>query len=211
MRIMMTCVAILTMTLLWPASNAAKTHSTTASATVIPADTLAVSPHGAGLSAVSFTFEADSTAAPADSLAGPENILESLALDDQFDIIQPPALKKRLQDGRIQSQAHQDKRTEEKKHESAIKPRTSSGFRVEVFSDNNLRTAKSGASQRRAAVMSRVPQYRVYMTFDSPFWRVRVGDFSNRGAADAAAAEIRRAIPQNAHDVRVVRCTINNR
>ena len=209
MRIMMTLVAALSMSLLWPATYAARTPQSPAPATVIPADTLAVAPHSSDF-AVSFTFESDSTAN--DTVAAPEHIRESLALADQFTIIQPPALKKRLEDGRIQSQAHKNGRNkDDKEHKSAIKPRTSSGFRVEVYADNNLRTAKSGASQRRAAVMSRVPQYRVYMTFDSPFWRVRVGDFSNRGAADAAAAEIRRAIPQNARDVRVVRCTINNR
>ena len=132
------------------------------------------------------------------------NIVEELTSTGKVTIVQPPALLKRLQSGNaFEKQA-------ETTQPSSVKARTISGFRVEVFADNNVRTAKSKASQKRALLMSRFPSHRVYLTFESPFWRVRVGDFKNRGAADACMAEIRQAIPSIGGDLRVVRCTINN-
>ena len=63
------------------------------------------------------------------------------------------------------------------------RPRAGTGFRVEVFAGNNVRTAKSRATAKRRNLMARLPQYRVYLTFQSPYWRVRVGDFRTRGEA----------------------------
>lgn len=89
------------------------------------------------------------------------------------------------------------------------RPRSGSGFRVEVFADNNVRTAKSRATAKRRHLMARLPQYRVYLTFQSPYWRVRVGDFRTRGEAEGAMAEIRRIFPSFSSDLRIVRDRIN--
>lgn len=132
------------------------------------------------------------------------NIVESLTESGKISIIQPPALQTRLQSG------NDFEKEDEEEKPSAVQARTISGFRVEVFADNNVRTAKTKASQKRALLMSRLPSYKVYLTFESPFWRVRVGDFKNRGAADACMAEIKQAIPSIGGDLRIVRCTINN-
>lgn len=132
------------------------------------------------------------------------DIVEALTQTGKITIVQPPALQKRLESGNSF-----DKR-DEVSRPSAVQSRTVSGFRVEAFADNNVRTAKTKASQRRALIMSRFPSQRVYLTFESPFWRVRVGDFKNRGAADACMAELRQAIPSLSSDLRVVKCTINN-
>lgn len=86
---------------------------------------------------------------------------------------------------------------------------TRTGFRVEVFADNNVRTAKARAAAKRTQLMSRLPQYRVYVTFEAPFWRVRLGDFATKAAADAAMAQVRQALPSAGADLRVVRCQIN--
>lgn len=132
------------------------------------------------------------------------DIVEALTRTGNITIVQPPALQKRLESGNSY-----DKR-DEASRPSAVQSRTVSGYRVEAFADNNVRTAKTKATQRRALIMSRFPSQRVYLTFESPFWRVRVGDFKNRGAADACMAELRHAIPTLASDLRVVKCTINN-
>ena len=89
------------------------------------------------------------------------------------------------------------------------RPRSGTGFRVEVFADNNVRTAKSRATAKRRNLMARLPQYRVYLTFQSPYWRVRVGDFRTRGEAEGAMAEIRRIFPSYSSDLRIVRDRIN--
>ncbi len=86
---------------------------------------------------------------------------------------------------------------------------SSVGFRVEIFAGNNARTAKSQASARRRNVSSRFPQYNAYLVFESPYWRVRVGDFHSRPEAEAALAEIRRAFPSYGKDLRIVRARIN--
>lgn len=89
------------------------------------------------------------------------------------------------------------------------RPRAGTGFRVEVFADNNVRTAKSRATAKRRNLMARLPQYHVYLTFQSPYWRVRVGDFRTRGEAEGAMAEIRRIFPSYSSDLRIVRDRIN--
>ena len=87
---------------------------------------------------------------------------------------------------------------------------TSVGYRVEVFADNNARTAKSQALARRRNLASRMPQYETYMVFESPYWRVRIGDFKSRSEAESALAEIRRAFPAYSHDLRIIRSRIKN-
>lgn len=83
------------------------------------------------------------------------------------------------------------------------------GFRVEVFADNNVRTAKAQATSKKNQIESRFPQYRVYLVFEAPFWRVRLGDFSNRGGAESALAEVKAAFPELRDNLRIVRSSIN--
>ena len=87
---------------------------------------------------------------------------------------------------------------------------TSVGYRVEVFADNNARTAKSQALARRRNISARLPQYDTYMVFESPYWRVRVGDFKSKSEAEHALAEIRKAFPAYSHDLRIIRSRIKN-
>lgn len=86
---------------------------------------------------------------------------------------------------------------------------TRSGYRVQVFDDNNPRTAREQAQQRQAQVAAAFPQWRTYITFNSPYWQVKVGDFRRRGEAEAALAEIREAFPSVAAYARVVPEKIN--
>lgn len=79
------------------------------------------------------------------------------------------------------------------------------GYRVQVFSDNNVRTARNEARTKQRNIMSRFPQYDSYVTYNSPYWRLRVGDFKTMEEANAALAAIRRAFPAYARELRVVR------
>lgn len=83
------------------------------------------------------------------------------------------------------------------------------GYRVQIFDDNNARTAKREAQARRSMVGGRFPEYRTYVSFNSPYWRVKIGDFRSRSEAEAALAEIRRAFPSLGSQLRVVRDRIN--
>ncbi len=83
------------------------------------------------------------------------------------------------------------------------------GYRVQVFDDNNPRTARRQAEARHSQVKSQFPQMRTYLTFNSPYWRVKVGDFRTRAEAEAAMAELRHAFPSMAAYMRIVREKIN--
>lgn len=93
--------------------------------------------------------------------------------------------------------------------EAASRQRTG-GYRVQVFLDNNPSTAKSTARSRANAISSRFPEMRTYVTYNSPYWRLRVGDFRTHAEAAAAAEELRQAFPRSAKEIRVVRDNINS-
>lgn len=83
------------------------------------------------------------------------------------------------------------------------------GYRVQIFDDNNARTAKREAQSRRSMVGSRFPEFRTYVSFNSPYWRVKVGDFHSRSEAEAAMGAIRQAFPALGPHLRIVRDRIN--
>lgn len=60
---------------------------------------------------------------------------------------------------------------------------TFSGYRIQVYMGNHQKQSKDEASQREANIKARHPELNTYLTFSSPFWRLRVGDF--RAHADA--------------------------
>lgn len=92
-------------------------------------------------------------------------------------------------------------------HRTAPSVRT--GYRVQIFDDNNPRTARAQAESANRNLRSSFPHLRSYMSFNSPYWRVKAGDFRTRGEAEAALAEIRAAFPYLAPYLRVVRDKIN--
>ena len=84
------------------------------------------------------------------------------------------------------------------------------GYRVQVYSDNNVTTAKANAEYRRKVIQQRIPGVHAYISFESPYWRVRVGDYRTQAEAQAAMQEIQGAFPAFAGDCRIVRERINN-
>lgn len=83
------------------------------------------------------------------------------------------------------------------------------GYRVQVFSDNNTRTAKAEASSKQRIIAARFPQYQTYVMYTSPYWRLKVGDFRTQQEANSAADELRRAFPSYSKEIRVVRDRVN--
>ena len=79
------------------------------------------------------------------------------------------------------------------------------GYRVQVYSDNNVTTAKANAEYRRRVIQQRMGGVRAYISFESPYWRVRVGDYRSQAEAQAAMREIQSAFPAFAGDCRIVR------
>lgn len=83
------------------------------------------------------------------------------------------------------------------------------GYRVQVFSDNNARTAKNEARSKQRVISSRFPNYQTYVMYTSPYWRLKVGDFKTQKEANAAADELRKAFPSYSKEIRVVRDRVN--
>lgn len=83
------------------------------------------------------------------------------------------------------------------------------GYRIQVFSDSNPRTAKAEAERKASAISSRFPDIKTYVTYQSPYWRLRVGDFTTFEDANDALTELKNALPAYRREMRVVRDRIN--
>lgn len=79
------------------------------------------------------------------------------------------------------------------------------GYRVQVFSSNDYRTAKGNATQIENQLRSAFPEYQVYMTYNSPFWKVRIGDFKSAEDAQKLRSQIIKTFPQYRKDCYTVR------
>lgn len=121
-------------------------------------------------------------------------------------IVQPAGLSKLLM--RVETPEESAEETEQTPGaKTAHASRT--GYRVQVFDDNNPRTARKEAESRHALIQKEFPSLRSYVTFSSPYWRVKVGDFRTRAEAEAAMAELRHAFPSMGAYMRIVRDKIN--
>lgn len=86
-----------------------------------------------------------------------------------------------------------------------------SGYRVQVFSDGrHPTTLESRAKARGSAIVARFPKYRgqVYTHSSAPNWYTRIGNFKSSAEAASAMAELKRAFPQFASEMRVVKSQI---
>ena len=79
------------------------------------------------------------------------------------------------------------------------------GYRVKVYSDNNQRQAKAKAQRIAASIGKQFPHYGLYLTYTSPYWRLRVGDFTTQESARSAMSALKAKFPSLAGDMRVVR------
>ena len=83
------------------------------------------------------------------------------------------------------------------------------GFRIQAYSDNNYKTAKASAQKRARDIAMKFPQYRSYISYKAPSWRLRIGDFKTRAEAQAALARIKKVYPNFAREMVIVRDRIN--
>ena len=117
----------------------------------------------------------------------------------------------------------EDKKKEEEKKKEELTPKkpkrqhTSQqtienrgvGYRIQAFTDNNPRTAKAAAQQRARDIAMKFPQYRSYISYKAPSWRLRIGDFKTQQEAKAALNRIKSVYPKFAREMVIVRDRIN--
>ena len=83
------------------------------------------------------------------------------------------------------------------------------GYRIQAYTDNNPRTAKASAQKRARDIAMKFPQYRSYITYKAPSWRLRIGDFKTQQEAKAALHRIKSVYPNFAREMVIVRDRIN--
>lgn len=79
------------------------------------------------------------------------------------------------------------------------------GYRIQVYSDNHPRNAKSKASAIAARVSAAFPNLRTYTIYKAPYWRLKVGDFVDHDEAVEAMRDLKKAFPAYAGDMIVIR------
>jgi hypothetical protein len=123
------------------------------------------------------------------------NILESLTKEDTIS----HASVKIHQDKRIESLLI-GKKANVSPHEQLV-----SGFRVQVFSSNQQHTAKTEAFRVEKLIRDQFPTLGVYVNYTSPFWKVRVGDFSTQAEATSFRNELISAFPTMRSETYIVK------
>lgn len=139
----------------------------------------------------------------ADSAAVPA-IVERINASGHISVRMPAALAARLCDEAGMSVGEA---VEQEERQPSANARV--GYRIQVYDDNDPRTARSEAQNRKRLVETRFPEWRSYIEFNSPYWRVKVGDFRTRSMAEGAIEEIRQAFPYMSAQLRIVRDRIN--
>jgi hypothetical protein len=79
------------------------------------------------------------------------------------------------------------------------------GYRVQIYSGNTQRTAKSEAFQVEEEFQQLLPNVPVYVSFHSPFWKVRAGNCRTMEEAHELRNQIGEAYPQLKKDLYIVR------
>lgn len=151
------------------------------------------------LAIVALCISAAMAAEPVDSLLNVPTIADHLNAGKNIKITQPDKLNNRL---RTVS-------TDLTKSSADEQPRTDGGFRILVFSGNNPRTAQAEATRRQQLLNEQFPEYAAYVSYDAPYWRLKVGDFRKYDDATGALGRLKAAMPAYAREMRIVRERIN--
>ncbi|MGM9746847.1 MAG: SPOR domain-containing protein [Paludibacteraceae bacterium] len=78
------------------------------------------------------------------------------------------------------------------------------GFRVQLFSSNNARTARDAAFKVEKTIREKLPHMAVYVTYTSPFWRVRVGNCTTHDEAQRLRQYLIEQLPGLATETYIV-------
>ena len=81
---------------------------------------------------------------------------------------------------------------------------TVKGFRIQLFSSNTPRSAKQTAFSIESAVKEKLPSVKVYVTYNSPFWKVRVGNCLSHKEATELLGELKKELPEYRSEMYIV-------
>ena len=79
------------------------------------------------------------------------------------------------------------------------------GFRTQVFSGNNQRKSKDEAFRKEKEIKELFPDIPTYVTYNAPFWKLRVGDFRSHEEAYHMMRLLMDAFPSYGKEMYIVR------
>ncbi|MDR2854064.1 MAG: SPOR domain-containing protein [Prevotellaceae bacterium] len=82
-------------------------------------------------------------------------------------------------------------------------------YRVQVFSSNNSKTAKTEAFNVEKQLKEFFPHESIQTDYVSPFWKVRIGEFATREEAMKFRMEILEAFPTKKAQIYVIADRLN--
>jgi hypothetical protein len=79
------------------------------------------------------------------------------------------------------------------------------GFRVQVFSGNSQRISKDEAFKREKEIKELIPDIPTYVTYNAPFWRLRIGNFNSHEEAFHIQRQLTQAFPHYGKEMYIVK------
>lgn len=79
------------------------------------------------------------------------------------------------------------------------------GYRTQVFSGNNQRASKDEAFNKEKEIKELFPDVPTYVTYNAPFWKLRVGDFRSHEEAYHMMRLLMDAFPAFGKEMYIVR------
>lgn len=79
------------------------------------------------------------------------------------------------------------------------------GYRTQVFSGNNQRVSKDEAFRKEKEIKELFPDIPAYVTYNAPFWRLRIGDFRSHEEAYHMQRLLMEAFPEYKKEMYIVK------
>lgn len=78
------------------------------------------------------------------------------------------------------------------------------GYRIQVFSGNDQKRSKEEANARKTAILELYPNMDVTVSYSSPVWRVKAGNFKTQEQATYALNEMKAKFPSFGREMHVI-------
>ena len=78
------------------------------------------------------------------------------------------------------------------------------GYKIQVFSGNNQNKSRAEAESKQRLIRESFPEHQALVTYESPTWRLRVGNFLTRSEAEALLGPMKEAFPSFGKEMYVV-------
>lgn len=79
------------------------------------------------------------------------------------------------------------------------------GFRIQVYSGSNQKRSKSEAESRKNAIKGTFSHMDVSVSYVSPVWRVKAGNFKTKEQAEQALSELKTKFPNFGREMYIIR------